>query len=560
MASQPSQASSFAGPTSHLHFNDTKCPACGQEIPPDKLKEIGGRIAAREHEQMVAITAQFEQRYALEKALAENKAKSELESERQQGLLREARARDEAQKSADKLITEKVAEAERNRAELVAGWQQRLAEVESSQKSAEQTNANLETQLSELRASSANALETVQAHAKEREAEIRSEAMRTAQSAASERVAELEAAQRESELKSKARIDEAETQKIAAEKRESELSLQVVALRSTKDAEIQRIKEEADAELARIRQLATEEADVRYRDVLAMHEKTASEASSKAREAETKVSMLVEQHASAMETSLNEQRGLLDKAKEDAVNAEKARAFEESQKLSNKVADLQRALENKTAEELGEGAEIDLFEALRTEFPEDSIQRIPKGTAGADILHVVMLAGEKCGTIIYDSKNHNQFRNEHVAKLRADQLAADAEHAILSTRKFPQGTRQLHLQDGVLLANPARVVQVATIIRQHLRQLHTQRVSDIERESKAAALYDFIVSERCSSLLARIDERAEDLLSEQAKEVKWHENAWRRRGEGIRAIQKAKADLESQVNLIIGTAQSDAAA
>jgi len=261
-----------------------------------------------------------------------------------------------------------------------------------------------------------------------------------------------------------------------------------------------------------------------------------------------------------METSLNAQREILERAQEDAVNAEKAKAFEEGQKLSNKVTDLQRALENKTAEELGEGAEVNLFDALRKEFPEDDIQRIPKGAPGADILHVVMLANKRCGTIIYDSKNHNQFRNEHVSKLRADQLAAGADHAILSTRKFPQGTRQLHLQDGVLLANPARVVLIATFIRQHLLQLHALRVSNIERDSKTAALYDFIVSEQCSSLLARIDERAGDLLKQQTKEITWHENNWKRQGEGIRAIQKAKADLENQVSIIIGTSASNAAA
>jgi hypothetical protein len=37
-----------------------------------------------------------------------------------------------------------------------------------------------------------------------------------------------------------------------------------------------------------------------------------------------------------------------------------------------------RALENKTAEELGEGAEVDLFESLKSEFPEDNIRRVPK--------------------------------------------------------------------------------------------------------------------------------------------------------------------------------------
>src|SRR4029077_12537317 len=176
------------------------------------------------------------------------------------------------------------------------------------------------------------------------------------------------------------------------------------------------------------------------------------------------------------------------------VNTEKAKAFEENQRLSTRVNELQRALEKKTNEELGEGAEVNVFEALKTDFPDDRITRIQKGAPGGDILHVVMLHGKECGTIIYDSKNHKQFRNEHVAKLKADQLAAKAEHAILSTHKFPQGTSQLHLQDGVLLANPARVVLIATLLRQHLLLVHTLRLSGIERESKTAALYEYIIS------------------------------------------------------------------
>ena len=75
----------------------------------------------------------------------------------------------------------------------------------------------------------------------------------------------------------------------------------------------------------------------------------------------------------------------MEKAKDDAVNVEKAKAFEETQKLSNKVDELQRALDKKTDEELGEGAEIDLFEALKKEFPDDRIERIAKGSPGADV-------------------------------------------------------------------------------------------------------------------------------------------------------------------------------
>jgi hypothetical protein len=505
MASQSGQQAAFTHSPSHPQVDFKTCPTCGQEIPPDKLEEIGGRIAAKEREQTLMITAQLEKEYAIERARADAKAKTDLESERQQSAIREVRVRDEAQKATEKLFTEKLAEAEQARADLMARSQQQLAEAESARRSAEQMWANLQAEMNELRTNNASAIAAIKAEAKKREDEIRNEATRAAESAAAERIAAIEAAQRESEAEINARIAQAEEIRIASES-------------------------------------------------------AIAEANAKAHEAEVKLLTLTDQHASAMEANLKVQREALEKAKDEAVNAEKARAFDENQKLSNKVTDLQRALDNKTAEELGEGAEVNLFEVLRKEFPDDDIRRTLRGAQGADILHVVMLSGKKCGTIIYDSKNHNQFRNEHVSKLRADQLAAGAEHAILSTSKLPQGTRQLHLQDGVILANPARVVVVATIIRQHLVQLHSQRVSEIERESKTAALYAFIVSERCSSLLARIDERAEDLLDQQGKEIRWHQNNWKRQGETIRAIQKAKADLENQVNLIIGTSEGNAAA
>jgi hypothetical protein len=335
------------------------------------------------------------------------------------------------------------------------------------------------------------------------------------------------------------------------------LTSELDTLRNSNEAEVARLNEEAATELLHVRQLATEEAEARVHDTLAAKEAAAAEASEKARQAEAELLRLSDQHASQMEVHLREQREILEKAKEEAVNAEKARAFEENQKLSTKLADLQRAWEKKTAEELGEGAEIKLLEALKKEFPDDKISQIAKGAGGADILHIVMLRGEKCGTILYDSKNHNQFRHEHVAKLRTDQLAARAEHAILSTHKFPQYTHQLHIQDGVLLANPARVVIIATIIRQHLQELHTLRLSAVERESKTGALYEFITSERCSQLLTRVDQRAEGLLDQQEKEIKWHQNNWRKQGEAIRAIQKAKVDLENHVHSIIGTSAND---
>src|SRR6516164_607246 len=375
---------------SQMHLGVKICPWCDQEIPPEKLQEISGKIVARERAQLQAITEKLQQRYAIEKAEADAKAKADLELERQQGAAREAAAREEAWKAAE------------------AASRKKLAEVQA-----------------------------------------------------------------------------------------------------------------------------------------------------RSADAEGKLAKLQEQHECVLKERLDSQREILEKAKEDAINAERAKGFEETQKLSNKVAELQRALENKTADELGEGAEVNLFEALKKEFPNDRIERIAKGAPGADLHHIVLHHGRECGKIIYDSKNHKAFRNDHVEKLAEDQIAARADHAILSTHKFPQGTRQLHLQDGVLLANPARVVAVVTLIRQHMVQTHMLRLSNTEREHKTAALYDFIVSDRCTQFFSRIDANAHGLLDLQVKEKKFHDTAWKKEGELIRQIQKTQADLSSEITRIIGTAVDD---
>ena len=57
--------------SSHLHVEGETCPWCEQDIPPEKLEEISGKIALREHEQSLAITARLEQKYETERAEAD---------------------------------------------------------------------------------------------------------------------------------------------------------------------------------------------------------------------------------------------------------------------------------------------------------------------------------------------------------------------------------------------------------------------------------------------------------------------------------------------------------
>ena len=117
---------------------------------------------------------------------------------------------------------------------------------------------------------------------------------------------------------------------------------------------------------------------------------------------------------------------------------ERPRSFE---RCSRKLADMQRKLEGKSAHELGEGSEVDLFEQLRHAFEGDRIRRVGKGVNGADVIHEVVHNGKVCGKIIYDAKNRNAWQNEFVNKLRADKIAQGGGPRHPLQQQVPQGQR-----------------------------------------------------------------------------------------------------------------------
>ena len=248
---------------------------------------------------------------------------------------------------------------------------------------------------------------------------------------------------------------------------------------------------------------------------------------------------------------VKEVREAMEKDKASALGTERAKHFDETQKLIAKLETVTRQLDRKTAEELGEGAEINLFEALKAEFDGDRIERVRKGVSGADIIHTVMHNNRDCGRIIYDSKNSTVWRNDYVSKLVQDQTAARADHAILSTFKLQDGVRQVEMRGTVIVVNPARALALVQIIRKHMVQLHTLRLSRSERATKMAALYDFITSERCGHLLAQIESGADALLQLQ-EEAKAHQVHWKQEGRCY-ALSRVKNELEIEIDQIIGT-------
>ncbi len=596
MANPQSSVASVASPrhsnpVHHLHLADDVCPLCDQPIPHDRADEIAERLDAREREQSVAISARLQERFEIEKAEALERARLEA-AEKVTGAREEARLAAEAQSKAQ------IDQAEQGRVAAQEALLSKTEEAEAAKVNAEAAQAALRGQLEEVRRDSQAALETMRAEATANEATIRADAVRVANEAAAATIAEAEgqrttaeqasvallsqldevkrdsqvalekvkaeAAANETAIRAEAahlaneaaaaKIVEAESQKAAAEQASAALQAKLEETQRSSEQALVEAKAKAAAREVEVRVEVAAAAEAAAQERITGAEQAKAEAVARAATAEAQARTFQETQEAQLAERLREQREALETAKTEAVNAEKSAAFEEKLKLSTKMEELQRALDKKTAEELGEGAEIDLFEALKGEFDDDRIERVNKGQPGADILHTIIHNGRECGTIIYDSKNHNAWRNDFVTKLRSDQMAAKAEHAILSTRKFPSGERHLHVQDGILLASPARVVALVQIVRQHLIQTQTLRMSNEERTQKIAALYSFITSQQCADMFASLDSQAEALLEIQVKEKKAHDAVWKQQGTLIRSTQKVHAELRNQIDSIIGTA------
>jgi hypothetical protein len=349
-----------------------------------------------------------------------------------------------------------------------------------------------------------------------------------------------------------------------------------VQIESNARVVLEQVRSENAAAIAAVRQEAAQKETVareegsraaaaaaqdRIESLTQAHESLQTAAQEKIAEAErekaaavSRYEVLQTNHEAIVAERVNEAREALERAKTEAVNAVRAEQFAEKQRLTEKLEDLTRQLEKKSAEERGEGAEVNLFEALKAAFPNDAIRRVGKGAQGADIIHEIMHNNKVCGRIVYDCKDRSAWRNDYVTKLREDQIAAKAEHAILSSRVFPSGAKQLCEQGGVLIVNPARVIALVQMLRRHVVQLSTLRVGNELRAKKTEALYEFIRSERCTQLLERIDGQADELLKLQEKEKKDHDTIWKKQGTLYRSVQKACGDLCSEIDRIMESA------
>jgi len=383
------------------------------------------------------------------------------------------------------------------------------------------------------------------------------------------KVAQAEAAVRHSlqeDFERKLQAEKEAAAKLA--KQEAEQQLKKIAgerddaAKSLKEAEVREaaFRKQAEKEKETAAKLARQQAEEQIKKIATERD----QANKKLKEAEARQADIrkeaQEEARKQRQKELADQRTALEKDKAMTLLKQNAEFNREREKLQKKVKLMEHQLEKKTANELGDGGEIDVFEALREAFPGDHITRIKKGQSGADILHEVLYKGQICGRIIIDSKNHQGWQNGFVTKLRQDQVDAGAEHGLLATTAFPAGKKEMCLESDIIVINPARVVHISQILRQAMVTMHIQGLSVKERAGKMNRLYKLITSESYTRKFNEAGKLTLEILDLDVQEKKAHDNVWKKRGAAATRINHVLREIETEVAAVIEGDEEIAAA
>lgn len=254
-----------------------------------------------------------------------------------------------------------------------------------------------------------------------------------------------------------------------------------------------------------------------------------------------------------VQAGLNEVRT---SAKREAEDAERLKVAERDQKIASMqrtIEELQRKAEQGSQQLQGEVLELELESLLRTKFPHDTIDPVPKGEFGGDALHrVVSQAGVPAGMILWESKRTKNWSNGWLAKLREDQRAAKAEISVLVSQTLPEGIETFDVVEGVWVAHPRCVLPVATILRHTLLQVNSARLITDGQQTKAEMVYQYLTGPRFRQRVEAIVEAFSSMQEDLDKERKVIMKQWAKRQEQIERVVGATVGMYGDMQGIAG--------
>lgn len=304
----------------------------------------------------------------------------------------------------------------------------------------------------------------------------------------------------------------------------------------------------------KIKEIAELQGVLQQRDEkLAEAQKAQAELLRKQRElddAKRELDLTVEKRVQAGLSATREQ------AKKEAEEALRLKVAEKEQtivSMQKQIEDLKRRAEQGSQQLQGEVLELELEELLRTKFPLDSIEPVPKGEHGGDVLHrVAGPVGQPCGTILWESKRTKNWSDSWLVKLREDQRSAKAEIAVIVSQVLPKGVETFEIIDGVWVAHPKAVIPIAVTLRHTLIEVASARQSAEGQQTKMEMIYGYLTGPRFRQRVEAIVEAFSAMQDDLDKEKKAITKQWAKREEQIERVMQATVGMYGDLQGIAG--------
>ena len=245
-----------------------------------------------------------------------------------------------------------------------------------------------------------------------------------------------------------------------------------------------------------------------------------------------------------------------DKARKEAEEELKLKVMEKDQTITamqKQIEDLRRRAEQGSQQLQGEVQEMELEALLTAKFPRDTIQPVPKGEFGGDVLHrVIGPLNQVCGTILWECKRTKSWSDGWLPKLREDQRAAKAEIAVIISQALPKEVETFGLIDGVWIADPKVALPLALSLRQTLIEVASARQASEGQQTKMEMVYSYLTGPRFRQRVQAIVEAFSSMKEDLDREKKAIIRQWAKREEQIDRVMQATVGMYGDLQGIAG--------
>jgi hypothetical protein len=255
-----------------------------------------------------------------------------------------------------------------------------------------------------------------------------------------------------------------------------------------------------------------------------------------------------------------ELEGRIRSQERERADLEKAELQKRLADVNQQLAEAQRKGTQGSQQLQGEVLELSLQAHLEAAFPLDVIEEVRKGARGGDIVQRVMTrSAQPAGVVLWETKRAKDWSPQWATKLKEDLRACGADLGILVSigtalpREWQEG-QLFGLHEDVWVSSWTTALQLATVLRSGLLDLHKQRLVSAGKGEKMEAVYDYLTSSQFAHKLKAVYGAFHRMRQELEAEKSQTLQRWARRE---KQLQSGVAELVGVAGDIQGLAQQD---